>query len=75
MATEGDFTICNLCRRGRVSSSFKELNLRQLSDKGYVHFRVTVAVGICDSCGDESLGAGAEKILDEAFSREYGKLP
>jgi len=75
MATEGDFAVCNLCRRGRVSSSLKELNLRQLSDKGYVHFRVTVAVGICDSCGDESLGAGAEQLLDEAFRREYGKLP
>jgi len=75
MATEGDFAVCNLCRRGRVSSSVKELNLRQLSDKGYVHFRVTVAVGICDSCGDESLGAGAEQLLDEAFRREYDKLP
>ena len=29
----------------------------------------------CDSCGDESLGAGAEQLLDEAFRREYGKLP
>ena len=75
MATEGAFTVCNLCRGGRVFSSFKELNLRQLSDKGYVHFSVTVAVGICDSCGDESLGAGAERALDEAFSREYDKLP
>jgi hypothetical protein len=75
MATEGDFAVCNLCRRGRVSSSLKELNLRQLSDKGYVHFRVTIAVGICDSCGDESLGAGAEQLLDEAFRREYDKLP
>jgi hypothetical protein len=75
MATEGDFAVCNLCRRGRVSSSLKELNLRQLSDKGYVHFRVTVAVGICDFCGDESLGAGAEQLLDEAFRREYDKLP
>jgi hypothetical protein len=75
MATEDSFAVCNLCKRGRLSSSFKELNLRQLSDKGYVHFRVTVAVNICDSCGDESLGAGAEQILDEAFRREYDKLP
>jgi hypothetical protein len=75
MATEDDLTVCNLRKRGRLSNSLKELNLRQLSDKGYVHFRVTVAVNICDSCGDESLGAGAEQILDEAFRREYDKLP
>ena len=75
MATEGDLTVCNLCKRGRLSSSCKELNLRQMSDKGYVHFRVAVAVSICDFCGDESLGAGAEQILDEAFRREYDKLP
>jgi hypothetical protein len=36
---------------------------------------VTVAVGICDFCGDESFGAGAEETLDEAFRREYDKLP
>ena len=75
MATEDDLSVCNLCKRGRLSSSFKELNLRQLSDKGYVHFRVTVAVNICDFCRNESLGAGAEQILDEAFRREYDNLP
>ena len=75
MATEDNLAVCSLCKRGRLSSSFKELSLRQMSDKGYVHFRVTVAVNICDSCGDESLGAGAEQILDEAFRREYDKLP
>jgi len=75
MATEDDVAVCSLCKRGRLSSSFRELNLRQLSDKGYVHFRVTVAVSICDSCGAKSLGAGAEQILDEAFRREYDKLP
>ena len=75
MLTEDDVAVCNLCKRGRLSSSFRELNLRQLSDKGYVHFRVTVAINICDSCGYKSLGAGADQILDEAFRREYDKLP
>jgi hypothetical protein len=75
MATEDSASVCDLCKRGQLSSSSKELNLRQLSDKGYVHFRVTVAVDICDFCGDESLGVGAEQILDEAFRREYDKLP
>ena len=74
MATEDGF-ICDLCKGGRVSSSVKELTLRQWSDKGYVHFHVTIAVRICGSCGAESFGPGAEQILDEAFRQEYDKLP
>jgi hypothetical protein len=75
MATEDGFIVCDLCKRGRLSGSFKELTVRQWSDKGYVHFRVTITVRICVCCGDESFGPGAEQILDEAFRREYDKLP
>jgi hypothetical protein len=32
-------------------------------------------MGTCDKCGAKSLDPGSEKILDEAFQREYDKLP
>jgi hypothetical protein len=32
-------------------------------------------MGTCSNCGARSFGPGSEKILDEAFQREYDKLP
>jgi hypothetical protein len=32
-------------------------------------------VGVCDHCGSWSFDQGADKILEEAFRREYDKLP
>jgi hypothetical protein len=75
MATDDSVIICALCKRGRLSSFLKELKVRQSSDKGYVHFRATIAVRICGFCGAKSFGPGAEQILDEAFRGEYDKLP
>jgi hypothetical protein len=48
---------------------------RQWSDRGYVHCRVVILVGICDNCGRKSLDPGSDKIMDEAFQQEYDKLP
>ncbi len=53
----------------------EEMAFRQWSDKGYIHCRVTVVVGTCDKCRVKSLDPGSDKILDEAFQREYDKLP
>jgi len=61
-------------RRG-VISALKELKLQQWSRKGYAHFRVMLTVRVCDFCGAKSFEPGAEQILDEAFQREYDKLP
>jgi hypothetical protein len=75
LATEDKFIVCDFCREGRLTSSLKELKLRQLSKKGYVHFSAVVTVRVCDFCGAKSFEAGAEQILNEAFEREYHKLP
>jgi hypothetical protein len=32
-------------------------------------------MGTCDKCRAKSLDPGTEKVLDEAFQREYDKLP
>ena len=74
MASEDDFIRCDLCKTGRLCSSSKELRVRQLSDKGPVHFSATIVVRICDFCGAKSYGPGADQILDEAFRRAYGSL-
>jgi hypothetical protein len=53
----------------------EEMAFRQWSDKGYIPCRVTILVGTCDNCRVKSLDPGSDKILDEAFRREYDKLP
>jgi hypothetical protein len=70
-----DSVICDLCKKGQLSGSLEELKVQQWSDKGYVHFRTTIPIRICDFCGAKSFGPAAEQILDEAFRREYNKLP
>jgi hypothetical protein len=65
---------CDVCKQGRVTKHWEEIVFRQWSDKGYVHCRVTVLVGLCEQCGAKSLDA-TSKILDEVFQREYDKLP
>ena len=74
MASEDNFIVCDLCKRGRLGSSLRELRVRQSSDKGYIQFSATIAVRICDVCGAKSYGPGANQMLDEAFRREYEKL-
>ena len=74
MASEDNFMVCDLCKRGRLASSLRELRVRQSSNKGDVPFSATIAVRICDFCGAKSYGPGADQILDEAFRREYDKL-
>jgi hypothetical protein len=75
MAAGDEPVMCAICKKGRVTKRLEEMAFRQWSDKGYVHCRVTVLMGTCDKCRAKSLDPGAERILDEAFQREYDKLP
>lgn len=77
MAAEGKFIVCDSCKKGRLinSNSMEEMKFHQWSKKGYVHCHVRITVGVCDFCGARSLEPGIDRILDEAFQREYDKLP
>jgi len=74
MAVEDEPVICEICKQGRVTKRMEEMAFRQWSDKGYIHCRVTVLVGTCNNCHVKHLDPGSDKILDEAFQREYDKL-
>jgi hypothetical protein len=75
MAAEDESIMCEICKQGRVTKRMQEMAFRQWSDKEYIHCRVTILVGTCDNCGVKSLDPGSDKIMDEAFQREYDKLP
>jgi hypothetical protein len=51
----------------------EEIAFHQWSDIGRICCRVTVSIGVCDVCHAKSVDPGADKILDEAFQREYDK--
>jgi hypothetical protein len=74
MAIEDEAVFCEFCEKGRLIKSVQEIKFRQLSRKGYVHCRVMITVGVCDLCGHRCQ-PGVDQILDEAFQREYDKLP
>jgi len=69
-----DLSECDFCRKGPVIWRIEEMRFRQWSDRGYVQCRVTLSVGTCAHCQAKSLEPGSDKIFDEAFQREYGKL-
>ena len=75
MAAGDEPIMCQICKKGRITKRMEEMAFRQWSDKGYIHCQVTIAMGVCDRCGAKSLDPGSEKILDEAFQRDYNKLP
>jgi len=66
---------CVFCRTGQLTNKLERMTLRQWSNKGYVRYEVMVVVHVCDSCGMRTLDETAQKIMDEAFNREYRKLP
>ena len=67
--------ICEFCKEERVTTRMEDMAFRQWSDKGYVQCRVTTLIGTCDNCHAKSFDPGIDKIFDEAFQREYDKLP
>jgi|SRR5262245_30798685 len=65
--------ICPICNRGRITKRPGQIAFRQMSDKGFVHCRVTLLIGTCDNCQAKSIDD--EEALDDAFKQEYDKLP
>jgi hypothetical protein len=74
MANKSEPTVCDFCKTGHISQRMREIAFRQWSDKGYVHCRASLMVGVCDHCQASAPAPGADKILDEAFRREYERL-
>jgi hypothetical protein len=75
MTADNGTVSCDFCKNGHLTWRLEEIAFRQSSDKGYVHCRVTLSVGICDSCGSKTLQRGSDRLFDAAFQREYDKLP
>jgi hypothetical protein len=76
MAAEDEPIVCEICQKGHIIKRMEEMEFWQWSDdKGWVHCRVTILTGTCDHCRVKSWDPGTDKILDEAFQREYDKLP
>jgi hypothetical protein len=74
MAVKSEPTVCHFCKSGHISQRMREIAFRQWSDKGYVHCRASVMMGVCDHCQASALAPGADRILDEAFRQEYERL-
>jgi hypothetical protein len=67
-------TVCDFCHHKRVIWRTEEMAFRQWSEKGYLHCRVELDVGTCQSCGSKSLQPGSDQLLDAAFQEMYRKL-
>jgi hypothetical protein len=65
-------TICEFCRKGHVIQHLEDIAFRQWSDIGWISCRVAVSIDVCDVCNAKTL-RGGDKILEEAFQREYDK--
>jgi hypothetical protein len=50
----------------------EDIAFRQWSDIGWISCQVAVSIDVCDVCNAKTL-PGGDKILDEAFQREYDK--
>jgi hypothetical protein len=75
MGAEDEPVVCEFCNKGNVVWRMEVMAFRQWSDRGYVHCRVMISAGSCDNCHAKSLDPRSEEIFDEAFQREYKKLP
>jgi hypothetical protein len=73
MSDLDDAQQCAFCKKGRVVPRQQQLAFRQWIDRGYVHCRVAVPIGLCDRCGGEHWSREAEAIVEEAVQREYDK--
>jgi hypothetical protein len=66
---------CVFCKKGCVITRKQQLAFRQWTDRGYVHCRAEVPIGLCDRCGSKHWNQEAEAIVEEVVRREYEKLP
>jgi hypothetical protein len=74
MAAKSEPTVCDFCKIGHISQRMREVAFRQWSDKGYIHCRATLMVGVCNHCQASVPAPGADRILDDAFRREYDRI-
>jgi hypothetical protein len=58
-----------------ITKRMEQIDFRRKSDKGYVQCCVTVLIGTCNNCQQKSTDPEAHDVFDEAFKREYDKLP
>jgi hypothetical protein len=63
------------CKRGPVIKRNQQISFQQWTDKGHVYCRASIPVGVCGSCGAKSWDEAADEIIEEAFRREYERLP
>ena len=62
---------CCLCDNRQLAKQLQHMTFCQSSDKGYVRCEVMITVHVCDTCGMQTVEEGTDKIMDEAFVREY----
>jgi len=72
MPHKEETTICEFCRKGHNIRHLEDIAFRQWSDIGWISCRVAVSIDVCNVCNARTL-RGGDKILDEAFQREYDK--
>ena len=66
---------CDFCKNGSVIARKQQLAFRQWTDRGYVHCRTEIPIGLCDHCGSKHWNQEAEAIVEEVARCEYEKLP
>jgi hypothetical protein len=69
-----DATTFYFCDEQDVIWCLQDLAFRQWHEKGYVHCRVQLPVGVCRNCESKSLKQDSNAVLDDAFESECGKL-
>jgi len=55
---------CDFCKKGRVITRKQQLAFRQWTNRGYVHCRAEVPIGLCDHCGSKHWSQEAEAIVE-----------
>jgi hypothetical protein len=75
MSEPQDGERCPFCKKGQLRERVDEIAFHQWTDKGYVFCRLTVPLGVCDTCGSRNWNEDVEAAIEEAVRREYDKLP
>ena len=65
MSDLDDAPQCAFCIEGRVITRKQQLAFRQWTDRGHVHCRAEVPIGLCDHCGSKHWNQEAEAIVEE----------
>lgn len=66
---------CDFCKKGRVITRNEKIAFRQRTDRGYIHCRAEIPIGLCNLCGSSHWNPEAEAIIEEVVRCEYDKLP